>query len=255
MEDLSLLADLGRDALVHGAVILARIGAALALLPVVGEASVPIRVRAAIAFALTLFVAPAVAPIEMTVTLPAIEILLFTETLIGLAFGFAFRILIVALQIAGSMIAQSTSLAQLFGNAAAEPLPAVGHLLVISGLALAAMSGLHVAIVANLIETFDLFPPGVLLDAEPLAEFGVERAARAFSLAFSLAAPFVLAAFVYNLALGAINRAMPQLMVVLVGAPAITGAGLALLAIASPVLLQVWRRSLEAVAADPWGAF
>ncbi|MFC3118840.1 flagellar biosynthetic protein FliR [Jhaorihella thermophila] len=38
-------------------------------------------------------------------------------------------------------------------------------------------------------------------------------------LPFSLSAPFVIASLLYNLTLGAINRAMPQLMVTLVGAP------------------------------------
>ena len=48
-------------------------------------------------------------------------------------------------------------------------------------------------------------------------------------LAFTLAAPFVLVSVLYNLTLGVINRAMPQLMVVFVGAPVITGLGLAVL--------------------------
>lgn len=254
-DDLATLFDLGRIALLQGAIVFVRIGASLALLPALGETAVPLRVRIALAFALTIFVAPAVAPIAAPETLLDTARLLGTETMIGLVFGFAFRILVVVLQMTGSMIAQSTSLSQLFGGANTEPLPAVGHVLVISGLALAMLSGLHVTIVERLIETFDLFPPGYLLQSDQLAQFGVHEATRAFSLAFTLAAPFVLAAFVYNLALGAINRAMPQLMVVLVGAPAITGAGLVLLAVTAPILLRVWFDAVAATASDPFGGF
>ena len=46
--------------------------------------------------------------------------------------------------------------------------------------------------------------------------------AASFALALSLAAPFVIASLLYNVALGVINKAMPQLMVAFVGAPAIT---------------------------------
>ena len=67
---------------------------------------------------------------------------------------------------------------------------------------------------------------------------------RAFSLAFLLAAPFVIASVIYNLALGVINRAMPQLMVAFVGAPVITLGGIVLLFLASPLMLSVWNDAL-----------
>ena len=69
--------------------------------------------------------------------------------------------------------------------------------------------------------------------------------AQAFALGFSLAAPFVIAGFAYNVALGAINRAMPQLMVAFVGAPAITAAGLLILMLAAPVILDFWGLRLD----------
>jgi flagellar biosynthetic protein FliR len=177
-----------------------------------------------------------------------------TETVVGLAFGLVLRLMIFALQIAGSIAAQSTSLSQVFGNAGVEPMPAIGHVLVVGGLALAAMADLHLHLAAALIATYDLVPAGALMGAGPLAEFGVGRVAGAFALGFTLAAPFVLAAFVYNVALGVINRAMPQLMVAFVGAPAITGAGLALLALTGPAVLSVWLGALQRALAAPFGA-
>ncbi|MEM8699663.1 MAG: flagellar biosynthetic protein FliR, partial [Pseudomonadota bacterium] len=54
--------------------------------------------------------------------------------------------------------------------------------------------------------------------------------------------------------LGAINRAMPQLMVAFVGAPAITAGGLALLALAAPLILTLWLDRLDQALAFPLGA-
>ena len=116
---------------------------------------------------------------------------------------------------------------------------------VIAGLALAALSGLHVKLVAAMIHSFDLFPPGQRIDPENLASWGTERIGHAFALSFTLAAPFVIASVIYNLALGAINRAMPQLMVAFVGAPAITAAGLVLMLLASPLILSLWAQALD----------
>lgn len=238
--------------LVLGAVFL-RVGAAMALLPAFGERMVPARIRLVLALGLTVLVAPAAGP-TFGAHGNAVALLL-SETLIGLSFGIALRLMIFALQIAGSVAAQATSLAQIFGNASVEPQPAIGHVLLLGGLALATIGGLHVQIVAALVETYMLFPPGVILGPADLTEWGVGRVARVFTLGFTLAAPFVITAMLYNLALGVINKAMPQLMVALVGAPAITGAGLALLALTAPIILQVWLTTLEAVIRDPFGAW
>jgi flagellar biosynthetic protein FliR len=157
-----------------------------------------------------------------------------------------------ALQTAGMIAAQSVSLSQMLGIATAEPLPALGHLMVVAGLALAATMGLHLRVAEALILSYEALPPGRIPDGAVIAEWGVGGVARAFGLAFSLAAPFLAASLVYNVALGAISKAMPQLMVALVGAPAITLAGLALAAISLPLLLPVWAAALAAVLADPF---
>ena len=69
-----------------------------------------------------------------------------------------------------------------------------------------------------------------------LSQWGIDKVSGAFAMAFRLAAPFVIVSVLYNITLGVINRAMPQLMVAFVGAPVITAGGLALLALMSPIL-------------------
>ena len=44
---------------------------------------------------------------------------------------------------------------------------------------------------------------------------------------------------------------MPQLMVALVGAPAITGASAILLFLAAPLMLTVWKATMIAALGDP----
>lgn len=254
MEDLAILLDVAQSALLTGGAVFLRIGAAMAVLPAFGERMVPARIRLVLALGLTVLVAPAVAPAFPPGAQGGLHLLL-AETVTGLAFGVMLRLMVQVLQIAGSVAAQSTSLAQIFGNASIEPQPAIGHVLVMGGIALATITGLHLKLVAALIGTYDLFPPGGSPTADVLAEWGVSRIAAAFQLGFTLAAPFVITAMLYNLALGVINKAMPQLMVALVGAPAITGAGLALLAVSAPIILQVWLRAFDAALAAPFGVF
>lgn len=245
---------LGREALMAGFVVFLRVGAAMAVLPAFGEQVVPMRVRLGAALAFTLVVAPAVAPeAAALVARPNGWIrALATEVAAGLALGLALRLFVMALQTAGTMAAQATSLAQFFGGAGVDPQPAIAQLLVVGGLALAVMAGLHVRLAELFVLSYALMPAGVFMPGWALADWGVAQVARAFSLAFSLAAPFVVAALIYNMALGAINRAMPQLMVAFVGAPALTLGGLVLLLLVVPGALALWLNALGGFLSDPF---
>lgn len=232
-----------------------RVGAAMSFLPVFGEQAVPVRIRLVLAGAFTAVVAPAVA----AQTLPPPTGLggylhpLMTETVVGLSLGFSIRLFVWLLQVAGTIAAQATSLSQLLGAEAIEPQPAISQILMLAGLALAAMTGLHVRIAEALILSYDTFPMGRFPLSGALSLWAVTRVAEMFALAFTYAAPFIIGSVIYNLALGVINRAMPQLMVAFVGAPAITAAGLLLLLLTAPVILPLWLDLLNARLADPFG--
>ena len=239
--------------LLYGFIVFLRVGAAAAVLPAFGERVVPMRVRLLLALGFTLIVAPGAFDfLPQLANMPPWGLILMTETVIGLAIGATLRLFVIILSLCGSMAAAATSLAQIFGGHAADPLPAIGHIMVISGLALAAMLGLHVKIAMLFLLSYDIVPPGQFPSADDLMPWGVGQVATAFALAFSLASPFIIAALVYNLALGVINKAMPQLMVAFVGAPAITMGGLVILALSLPLILSVWSERLDMFLASPF---
>lgn len=223
-----------------GFLVFLRVGAAIALMPAFGETVVPQRVRLMAALAFTAIVAPAVFRDGLLAQEGSAQSA-FSEVAIGLALGFGMRMFILALQIAGNVVAQATSLSQVFGGATPEPQPAIGNLLVIAGLALAVMSDLHVKAATLLIESYAVLPLGQIPKPADMSNWGLAQIANGFSLAFSLAAPFVIASLIYNIALGVINRAMPQLMVTFVGAPALTAGGLILLVLVAPLALVIWQ--------------
>ncbi|MFQ5624549.1 MAG: flagellar biosynthetic protein FliR [Paracoccaceae bacterium] len=233
-----------------------RAGAVVSLLPGFGERMVPGRVRLGAAIAFAVLTWPLVQG-RLPSALPppaAMGLAFLAEAANGLLLGIGFRLVVMVLQLAGSVAAQSTSLAQIFGaGATPDPLPAIGNILVIAGLAVAMAAGLHVRAVQALSLSYDILPAGRFAAAADVAAWGTSRVAGAFALAVTLAAPFVLASLAYNVALGAINRAMPQLMVAFIGAPAITAGGIVLLMLSAPVVLDVWRGTLDAALSAPLG--
>ncbi|MDA9207972.1 flagellar biosynthetic protein FliR [Octadecabacter sp.] len=252
IEDLALVTGLGHEMLTKAFVVLLRVGAMVSLLPVFGEQSIPTRVKLGIAIAFTAIVAPAAPTVPPIVSLPQSVGLLLAETLTGLFLGLMLRLLVLAIQIAGSIAAQSTSLSQLFGGGGMDPLPAMGHVLVIGGLALATVFGLHIQFAEFMIHSYEMVPMGNVIPAEMVTRAGVTEVGRSFALGFTLAAPFVIASLVYNVTLGIINKAMPQLMVAFVGAPAITAGGLIILTLAAPLMLSLWVDALGQFLIDPF---
>ncbi|GAB4294116.1 MAG: flagellar biosynthetic protein FliR [Roseovarius sp.] len=248
------LIGLGARVLWLHAVVLLRAGPVMTLFPGFGDqGGVPMRVRLVLALMLSAVTASADPPglAQLAADPPPLAWLLVSETAVGLLLGIGLRLLLVGLQTAGAMAAQAMSLSQIAGSAGSEPMPAIERLLVVGGLALAMTLGLHVRLAEMLILSYGPLPAGRLPEAAALAEWGVSRVAWAFGFAFSLAAPFVLVSLLYNLALGVINRAMPQLMMVFVGAPVISGAGLVLLLLLAPAMLGRWLEAVAAFVADP----
>lgn len=251
--ELAELMQSARSFLWIGFVVFLRVGGTMAVMPAFGEMMVPTRVKLGLSLAFTAIVMPGAQPFvnDPDTSLP-VAVWLFAEIVIGLFLGLMLRLFVLCLQIAGTIAAQSTSLSQLFGGTTGEPQPAVGELLVLAGLAISVHFGLHVKVTEIFLNSYQVLPPGAFPDADLFRQWGLGGIAHSFALGFSIASPFVIAGLIYNVALGAINRAMPQLMVTMIGAPAQTLAGLALLMIALPTGLVVWHDAFESFLAAPF---
>ena len=251
---LNLLLDATEQYFVIGALVFFRIGAVTAFIPGFGEQFLPGRIRLGIAVALTFLAVPAIGTegLPDQVTFMSFAGLALTEAAVGLLIGVALRLIVMALQFAGSIAAQTTALAQMAGpGITPDPMPAIANTLLMAGLTLAMILGLHIKAVLAIVASYQVLGFGASLPAGDLTSFGIAQGRAAFALAFSMAAPFVIAAFLYNVALGVINRAMPQLMVAFVGAPAITAVTLLLLLLTSPLILTVWHAALDSRLAAP----
>lgn len=236
--------------------IFARIGAVAFMLPGLGERALSIRVRLAAALGLAVLLSPLIAPlVPQGPRTPTDLLLVFVaEATVGLLIGFAFRLLVFALQTAGFIAAQSISVAQMFGaGVAPEPEPTIATLLSMGGIVLMLMAGLHVQVVIALARLYEVFPFGQFPSGADIAQWGIDQVARSFALGVSLAAPFVAIGFAYNIALGALNRAMPQLLVALVGVPFLVWIGMLVLYHVLPSLFEAWDAPMRQIMLDPIG--
>lgn len=231
-----------------------RVGVTFTVLPGIGETFIPMRIRLVGALLFTVLITPVVAPTipEFEAAIPPIHFFL-SEAVTGFLLGIGLRLIVISLQIAGVMAAQATSLSQIMGGASPDPQPAMGGIMLLAGITLAVISGLHIQLIHSFVSSYDVVPAGDFPLASDTVMWGIARVASIFSLSFSLAAPFLIASLLYNLMLGVISKAMPQLMVAFVGAPAITWGALFLLFLTLPFMLQVWLHAFHTGLADPFG--
>jgi flagellar biosynthetic protein FliR len=230
-----VLADLLPAQIFAFLLVFARLGAAVMLLPGIGENFVYARVRLGLALALALLILPLVQP-----TLPALPaspaglaVLIVGETIYGLFIGGAARLMMASLHVAGVVIAFQSGLAyaQTIDPSQGTQGALVSTFLTILGLVLIFVTGLHGLLLDGLRDSYVLFPAG---SAPPLGDFAklaTDLAAAAFTLGLQIAAPFIVFGLAFNVGLGLLQRLMPQMQLFFVAMPLQVGLALALLMI------------------------
>ena len=233
----------------HAMLLLARIGAAVMLLPGLGEAEVPATLRLALALALVALLLPVLGPALPALPGEPAELarLLLVETAVGLWLGLLARLLALALAQAGQVAALMTGLASplqadaLFG----AQTTALGHCFALLAALLVLGSGLYALPLRALAESYAALPPGAPLPAGAVAEAVATAVGQSLALALRLAAPLVLLAVLGNLGFALLARIAPQVQVFVLAAPAQILAGLLLLALLLPALLGAWHAALR----------
>jgi flagellar biosynthetic protein FliR len=229
----------------------ARVGTLVMLLPGLGEMSVPIRVRLAVALVLTAILLP-LHEKAYTIDLKALGpvlLMLAEEMLIGAVLGLTARLAISALQVAGSVVAQQLGLGFV---TAVDPTQdqqgvLVGNFLTMLGIALIFATDLHHLVIAALNDSYTLFQPGELLSVGDMAQHITQVVTTAFRIGIQLSAPFLVFGLLFNLGLGVLSRLMPQMQVFFIGLPLSIMLGLALLLLVLGSMMGIFGGYIEGV--------
>jgi len=222
----------------------ARLSFVIMLIPGIGERVIPAQVRIMVLLALAAAISGiGITDYELPSRFADLGFILVTETLLSLFLGIGLRVIIWVLSITGAVIAQSIGLSQFLGVALEdEPQTATANLLAMAGAALLFTMDFHVQVITSWIGLYETVPVGTVSWTGQAYLFDSIYAAFAFAILLSW--PFVAMNLLYNICLGFINKAMPQMMVAFVGAPFLVGAGLFLLAVSIGSMLMVWQERI-----------
>ncbi len=229
--------------------VLCRIGGCLMLLPGIGSSRVPARVRMLLVIALAAAIMPSVTTIQPGGALAATDNLLHTivtETIIGVIIGFSVRIVVAALEFITAAIAMTIGYGGMLGPAVAEAQPqaSLGSFISLCALLLLFTLDFHHAVIASLVQSYQLLPIGEGLTAAAVLSRANDLATDGFLLALRLGIPFLVYGIVVNLAIGLTNKLTPQIPVYFMSLPAVLLGGLVLAAFTVPAMLSQFGTSL-----------
>lgn len=228
-----------------------RILAWLSVDPLLGNKAVPTGARVTLAFALTLVIAPLAPPVAPVSLVSADGVLVLLQQIaVGIALGFAARLVFAAVEYAGQFMAlqMGLSFATLFDPINGAQTPVMAQFLVLTtALLLFAFNGHHVMISA-LAHTFEDIPVGATLSGggfATLAQWG----GTVFASGLHIALPVTAALLATNLTIGMMSRAAPQLNIFAVGFPLSLSAGFFVLYLTLTYLPaqveRLWLRAIE----------
>jgi flagellar biosynthetic protein FliR len=219
-----------------------RIGLVITLIPGLSGRSVPAQGKVALTVLLALMLSPFVRADAIALSqIDRFVLALAQELLVGLALGLAVSMVFSAVEMAASLI--SFQLGFSLANVFNPSLNLQGTALTTFYLALAALllfvtNGHHLLLLA-LQRSFETIPLGQVR-LSPRADAAVlELSAMMFADALRIGLPIAGTLLIADVALGILNRMVPQMSVFFVGLPAKIFAGLLLLALTLPFLLRV----------------
>ncbi|MER3475078.1 MAG: flagellar biosynthetic protein FliR [Armatimonadota bacterium] len=241
-------------------VVLFRVGGLMVTAPVFGSPSVPAPVKLGFSTAFAIALTPTAvgkvgAPPDDWLVLVGI---LLGETLLGLLIGYLVSLFLSAVQMAGAFIDMQMGygIFQLMNPFTPMPASLLAQFHTLLMVVVYLQVNAHHWLLTALGESLQVLPPGGLtLEPARLQPVLSDVIVQVFTLALRIAAPATAVLIVVDAALAIVSRAVPQMPVFFVGAPAKIAMGLLTLAIVLPLVVNVFVNTLPLAAQDVLNLF
>ena len=216
--------------------IFARVGTILMLIPALGEQTIPAQLRLTFALAFTLVLLPLLSSTlpKLPTDLGPIGVLLLHEVAVGLILGAITRLVVMATEVAGAIIAFQTGLSV---AQAADPSQqgiqgaVIGNFLSMLGITLIFATDLHHFALSAIVQSYKVMPPTDPLMVPDAMQMALRSLSETFVVGVQMAAPFIVFGLVFNVGMGILARLMPALQVYFLAMPANIFVGLLLFAL------------------------
>ncbi len=229
--------------------VLVRVAAMLFLMPVFSSATVPMRIRAAMAVVLSVMLTPVVpwGPEQLPASPVGFLLLAVAELFAGMSLALMMRLIFGGLQTAGQMVSiqMGFSVANVMDPISGTQSAILAHFTYIIALLLFLATDGHLVIVRYLYQSFELLSPGRLVLSAPLFDIMMDMCREMFILSIKILAPVMVVLLFSQVALGILAKMVPQINMLIVSFGLNIALGLFFLGLSMQVFWPVLGRSFE----------
>lgn len=222
--------------------VLVRVSAMLALVPVFSQTQLPRLTRFGIGGLLALIIARTLPPMAPLGGIGELVVAVLAQFFVGLVFGFVAFLLFTGIQFAGEIIDIQIGFAvvNVINPLTSQSVTVIGEFELALATLLYLAADAHHVLLAGIVGSFTLVPLPFVGAPELVAGDVVRFFSQALFIVFQIAAPVAVALFLVNVMLGLMARVAPQMNVFIVGFPIQITVGLVMLIVSLPLLGAVF---------------
>jgi flagellar biosynthetic protein FliR len=229
-----------------------RVGAILILIPVIGERTVPLRVKGGIAILISLLLMPTVHAkfpdlhSESEAGIFLLVIAMCSEVLIGIVIGFAAKIIFSGIQFAGEMIGIQVgfSIVNVIDPISSAQISVISEFQYLIALLVYLAVDAHHTFILAIADSYRFVSPFAYHFSGSLMQHILLFSRELFVTAIKISAPVMAVLFFTNIALGVVARTVPQINIFIVGFPLQIAVGLTFLGLMSPFFVHLVQGAL-----------
>ncbi len=204
--------------------VLLRLSTMMVMAPIFKETQIPAQAKAALALALTFFIAPMVKynAAMMPMTWLGFVFVGFGEIFIGFTLSFMVRVVLEVAYVAGAYLSMQMGLSMVnaMDPAGTGQTPTLGILNYVFWSLIFLYANGHLLVFKAVVESFSIAPPGFLNIWNPeIFQETIWALAGMYVLALKISAPVLATLFCCQVAFGITAKAIPQMNIMFIGIP------------------------------------
>jgi flagellar biosynthetic protein FliR len=210
------------DAYVVGFILLFfRFGALFMAVPIFSHNSIPMEVKAAMAFFFTIVFYSSLPPLSIPITTPSIVMAILSEMLFGLAIGTALQLAFNVITFAGGQISfmMGFSMASAIDPQSGISMPIISQFLSLIALMVLFAIDMHHWMLLFIDESLKHIPLGGFLMNNDFFNYLIKATTNMFLVGFMIAFPITALSWLADVIFGMLMKTMPQFNLLVIGFP------------------------------------
>ena len=198
-----------------------RFGALFMAVPIFSHNSIPMEVKAAMAFFFTIVFYSSMPPLSIEITVPSIVMAILSEMLFGLAIGTILQLAFNVITFAGGQISfmMGFSMASAIDPQSGISMPIISQFLSLISLMMLFSIDMHHWMLLFIDSSLQKIPLGGFLINEHFFNYLVKAASNMFLVGFMIAFPITALSWLADVIFGMLMKTMPQFNLLVIGFP------------------------------------